>query len=68
MVFQVVCIWQKLQVLLKAIIAQHMLVDGAFVVDAGCGSGSATMAALRMGLNAIAYDKNPAAVKGVGER
>ena len=68
MVFQVVSIWQKPQVLLKALIAQHMLVDGAFVVDAGCGSGSGTMAALRMGLNAIAYDKNPVVVKGVIER
>jgi ribosomal protein L11 methylase PrmA len=45
-----------------------MYVEDAFIVDAGCGSGSATLAALRMGMYAIGYDCDEQAVKGVTDR
>ena len=39
-----------------------------WILDAGCGSGSATIAALRCGMNAIAYDNSDDMVKGVLQR
>jgi ribosomal protein L11 methylase PrmA len=42
--------------------------EDAFIVDAGCGSGSVALAALRMGMHAIAYDCDARVVKGVTDR
>ena len=42
--------------------------DGDTVLDLGCGSGSASHAALLMGMNAMAIDNNPIQVRGTIER
>lgn len=65
---QVLCNWQKPQLVASRLIAQHMLVENAWILDAGCGSASATMSALNAGMNAIAYDHQNKIVKGVVDR
>lgn len=62
--------WQKPVLLLQRLIKQHMFDEAGdgYIVDAGCGSGSATIAALLSGMNAIAYDKDPAMVEGTDSR
>jgi len=45
-----------------------MLVEGGFIVDAGSGSGSGTIAALQCGMNAMAYDQDPDMVRATATR
>lgn len=56
-VFQAICDgYQKPISLLYHQICQHMAVKGGWILDAGCGSGSASVAALHAGMNVLAYD------------
>ncbi|KAK3243485.1 hypothetical protein CYMTET_46864 [Cymbomonas tetramitiformis] len=70
---------QKPQALLKGFIETHMLGEDPtatdenghpknWILDACCGVGSTSMAALRSGMNVIAFDNDPYMVSSAGMR
>ena len=80
---KVVCAHQKPQHLLEELINCHMMGPAPFtgvthnampdsstnwILDAGCGVATATVAALRCGLNAVAFDKDPDMVSAATQR
>ena len=50
--------WQKPVKLMQAIIQRHMLVQGAWILDGFCGTGSMSHAAIISGMSAFAFDSN----------
>ncbi|KAK3235784.1 hypothetical protein CYMTET_54048 [Cymbomonas tetramitiformis] len=76
---KVVCAHQKPQHLLIELINCHMMGPAPFarlnndsspnwILDAGCGVATATMAALRCGLNAVAFDSDQDMVNAASQR
>ncbi|KAK3275114.1 hypothetical protein CYMTET_16746 [Cymbomonas tetramitiformis] len=76
---RVVCAHQKPQHLLMDLINCHMMGPAPFarlnndsspnwILDAGCGVATATMAALRCGLNAVAFDSDQDMVQAASQR
>ena len=80
---KVVCGHQKPQHLLEELIGCHMMGPAPFtgvthnampdsstnwILDAGCGVATATVAALRCGLNAVAFDNDPDMVIAATQR
>ncbi|KAK3275116.1 hypothetical protein CYMTET_16748 [Cymbomonas tetramitiformis] len=76
---RVVCAHQKPQHLLMDLINCHMMGPAPFarlnndsspnwILDAGCGVATATMAALRCGLNAVAFDSDQDMVNAASQR
>jgi len=60
--------WQKPVMLLMRLISQHMKLSGGCILDAGCGSGSALVAALKCGMNVLAYDNDSTQIAGASSR
>ena len=50
--------WQKPQKLINAIITKHMYQQDGNIIDGMCGTATASVVALRGGMNAYAFDHN----------
>jgi len=60
--------WQKPVKLMQAIIQRHMLVQGAWILDGFCGTGSMSHAAIISGMSAFAFDQNQEMVMATANR
>jgi SAM-dependent methyltransferase len=71
---QVISSWQKPIKLISRFLALHGRPSNdheggeAWVLDAGCGSGTASIAAILLGMNAYAFDMDESCVKGTKAR
>ncbi len=50
--------WQKPQGLVTQIMKRHMTVPEGFILDGMCGTATATVCALKLGMNAVGFDSD----------
>ena len=60
--------WQKPRKLLRMLIERHAKVPGKWILEAMCGSATASVVALTLGMNAVAVDDKPYITSSVRTR